>query len=798
MSARSRRGSVVSWVASGACLIGAVLVLSPLGGAPASGAQASSAVTVQGTGRFADLKVTVSQTEHLINQVVDVKWSGGKQTTPTTGGFSSDYLQIMQCWGDDPAGPDRRDCQFGALSSDTRGGNWATSRQVDYGSTLKDPNERATTTSIPFRSVSGVTVPDAPNQFFDAYSTNELPFARTYADGTGEEHVEIQTVREAPGLGCGARLEGGKVRDCWLVIVPRDDVDADGSKTTSSVQSSPLSQSNWDQRLVVRLHFDPVGLACPIGTPERRLVGQEEVSEAVSRWQPVLCQETGSIFGFSQINDDLARAQTLAADPWLSFVSKPLDPENVADGRSLSYAPVSVSGVGIAFNIDGSPTDTAPEDEASKAGARVPSLRLNARLVAKLLTQSYRLATLDPDKLGRNPLAMGYDPEFKQLNPGLSHQDIRALARITVPVGQTDAFAELWRWVAADRSARAFLNGDPDPWGMTVNAAYKGLDLTRSDFPLSDLTCRTFDTGTPDLCPLDAFAYAADIHDGTRAAARGSTLARTAYTPGTVGGYKLAQPQLSGTHAVLAVSDTATAARYQLPMASLQNAAGRFVAPDRAGLAAGLDSLKPSSVAGVEVPDPTSSSDAAYPLTHVTYAVTSPEHLTGDEATAYSRFLTYVATKGQVLGAAPGLLPDGYVPLPAAMRARTLAMAKAVGAAATASPSASPSASSSVPPATVPSTPVDAGGGVVPPATGLPAGPDASAPAAPGAAPSAPASGAASASPTAPATALASTVTTPGSPAGGSRYALAALLLLTAAVLIARSLTGARTTRAGP
>lgn len=781
------RARSLSWLASGLCVLGAVLLLTPLGGAPAEGAPVGSAVTVRGTGRFAGLSVTVSQTQHLINQVVDVTWSGGVQTVPRTGSFSSDYLQIMQCWGDDPAGPDREQCQFGALGTDTRGGTWSASRQIAYGAYLTDPREPGEPTgNVPFRSVSGVRAPDAPNQFFDAYSTNEVPFARTYADGTGEEHVEVQTVREAPGLGCGARLAGGKVRDCWLVVVPRDQTEVDGQTTIAALASSPLSESNWADRIVIPLHFDPVGLACPIGTPERRLVGQEEVGEAISRWQPVLCQRTGSIFGFSQINDDLARAQTRAEDPWLSFVSDPVDPETLVDGRSLAYAPVTVSGVGIAFNIDGSPASSAPDEEARRAGARVPSLRLNARLVAKLLTQSYQSATLDPDAPRRNPLALGFDPEFKQLNPDLAHQDIRALERIVVPVGQTDAFAAVWRWIAADRQARAFLDGDPDPWGAVVNHAYRGMSLRRSDFPLDDLYCQTFDTGTPDLCPLDAFAYAADIHDAARAAARGSTLARTLFTPGSTGGYRLAPLQLSGTHAVMVISDTATAARYQLPMASLQNAAGRFVAPDDAGLTAGLESLVPTAVEGVETVDPSAASDAAYPLVHVGYAVTSPEHLQPDEATAYARFLRYAATAGQVRGAAPGLLPAGYVPLTATMRKQALATADRVAAA---TATATPEPTSSTPTAVSSQAVIDSelGGASAPNAVG----------AAPGTAASAPAaspSGSAASDPTAPVAAA----ITPSDPAGVSRYASAGLLLLTALVLAARSLTGTRRDRAGP
>jgi hypothetical protein len=82
--------------------------------APAAGTPSDSAVTVSGTGAFANVKVTVGQTKNLVNQAVTVSWTGGAPTLPA-GGFGVDYLQIMQCWGDDPSGPDRTQCQLAGL-----------------------------------------------------------------------------------------------------------------------------------------------------------------------------------------------------------------------------------------------------------------------------------------------------------------------------------------------------------------------------------------------------------------------------------------------------------------------------------------------------------------------------------------------------------------------------------------------------------------------------------------------------------------------------------------------------------
>jgi hypothetical protein len=62
-----------------AMMLGATVISVLLGATPASaaGAPTDSVMTKPGTGDFANLEVTVSQTENLINQVVTVSWTGG-------------------------------------------------------------------------------------------------------------------------------------------------------------------------------------------------------------------------------------------------------------------------------------------------------------------------------------------------------------------------------------------------------------------------------------------------------------------------------------------------------------------------------------------------------------------------------------------------------------------------------------------------------------------------------------------------------------------------------------------------
>ena len=118
---------------SGLALIasGAVLAV-PASASPADRGPRleGSAVTKEGNGPFTGLKVTVAQTQNLVNQVVRVTWEGGKPTSPEFGLVGINYLQIMQCWGGTlEDGPPREQCVYGAQKS-ANGGQNTNSRQM--------------------------------------------------------------------------------------------------------------------------------------------------------------------------------------------------------------------------------------------------------------------------------------------------------------------------------------------------------------------------------------------------------------------------------------------------------------------------------------------------------------------------------------------------------------------------------------------------------------------------------------------------------------------------------------------
>jgi hypothetical protein len=749
-----------------------VLVLGPQHEAAATG---DGSETKSGSGRFSDLKVTVSKVDHMRNEVVRVSWTGGEPSFTSGRNYYTNYLQIMQCWGDEDA-PQREKCQYGGTFDDPRGGQATSTREIVNNGQLDDSNETYTAPYpaypvVPFAPVNGnAPVTDKRNPYFDTLSTNEIDYGRTASDGTGEEFFEVQTGREASGLGCGAKKDDGSARDCWLVVVPRDDVEVNGKtvdQLSGRLETSPLAASNFANAISFRLHFDPLAVTCTIGAEERQLVGNEEASEAVARWQPALCDKTGETYGYTQLGDELARAQVVGSQPWLSLVHRPLDPGANSDQRLVTYAPVTVSAVGIGVVIERNPKDGASDEEKARRGTRVLDLKLNARLVAKLLTQSYKGAVSgDATYLGNNPDSLVHDKEFLALNPEFAQlQYFNTLYSITNPLDRTDANLAVWQWVKSDPAARSFINGTADSWGTKVNPYYKGMDLGRPEFPRADPSCIKFSaaSGMTNLCALDHLAYAQDFHAGARAAIRGLTLQNDTWDYGPPARWKQNPPQSAGERAVLALMDTATAARFKVSMAQLKNASGHYVSPTNAGMGAAVAAMKPSGTPGVVVMNPASKAAGAYPMTQITYAVTAPRLLSEDDAKAYSEFLTYAADEGQTPGIEPGRLPDGYLPLTTALRKQTRAAAALIA-----------KRGGPLPPTHATS------GGDTPAATGDNA-PSASAPVA-AAAPVA----SAPTSPVSPATIVPASVTTPAVRANASRFALVGAALLGVIALLGR------------
>ncbi|MET8983740.1 hypothetical protein ABZX85_50105 [Streptomyces sp. NPDC004539] len=698
-----------------ALLAATALALLPLPPSTAQAATADSSVTKSGTkgahDDFTSLKVTVHQTRGLRGQALRVTWTGG---TPAKVGEGRNFLSLMQCWGDDANGPDRTQCEYGSAAGAQPGDGRTVApatdpRETDTGT----PTDQWGGHYVPFKPVEGqggATTGPKDTTYFTSGDTNAVPFLPNDGDGGGDVAFEVKSSLEQPALGCGARTTPqGAVQPCWLVAVPRGAHDADGGEGNSgSLQSSSLSETNWDQRIAFRLDFEPVGDSCDADKAERRIIGSELGTDAITSWQSALCSSGTHRFTFTQAGEEEARTAVTAPSDSSPGLALLLDP--VADVPEVVHAPVAISGLSIGF--------VWMYERADQARVPLTGLKLNQRLLAKALTQSYAGSlVLNRDKvpayLGSNPRFIGQDPEFQKLNPGL-----KELAKevsdsplgLAVSSANTDSARLLWKYVLADPAAREFLQGKADPWGMKVNPSYRDNVVTSAldYFPKADLT--PTDVGCTDgrtlsRSGLDMVPYTNDMHDAALKIRRGDIGSAYLCVLDSSGLPKLTgdgRPAVTNQRQY-GVVDIPSALRYQLDTAALPNADGTYVTPSTASLLAAVARMPDSAVPGVKTADPAGATGDAYPLTAVVYAAASTDQA-ADARRDYARVITYAAGDGQVQGTARGLLPEGYAPLPAALR--TQAREAAVRLEKGVTPSASPSPSGDVP-----VTGGDAGGG---------------------------------------------------------------------------------------
>jgi len=647
---------------------------------------------------FEALEVTVSQVQDLTYQAVNVSWTGGIETSAQQ--LAANYLQIMQCWDDGSGTADRTNCQFGAATGSTVSllGSNAMTRSLGYEG--EDPLQDYTgifdippplgefehVYSVPFDTAPSTRYPDGESThdielFFGPTSTNEISGARTTADGSGELNFEIQTAVEAPHLGCGAEQADGEIRQCWLVVVPRGEVTADGQYYQDGVNGrlggSPLSQSNWDNRIEFPLEFRGVVSNCEIGAAETRTTGNEMVATAFGSWQSAMCA-ADNVFGFSMIGDSESRRNIVsdtAGAARLAFVDNPLSAKEAKES-TLVYAPAVKSALTIAFNINYTIKGGYPLEY--KEGQQVTDMVLNPRLVAKLLTQSYQDDVPGGELLpylSTNAVNLRLDPEFLELNPEFDQfVESAEPAGLMVPIGNEDIFAQVWKWIKADADANAFLSGTADEWGMVVNTNYQTLDInndsTINSFPKADLsTYRESESiPAPGYGTFELRPYVADLHDGGVRAFRGDSGTKVFWdVQRSPAAFVSGGAQELGRRFMLTITDLATAQRLGLSTAKLINPNGQAVEATTESINSAISEFVDTE-AGVKVSTAELTKDESYPLATMTYAAVDVCRATIAELASYSAFLKLISGEGQTIGNNVGEIPTGYVPLDRAQK----------------------------------------------------------------------------------------------------------------------------------
>ncbi|MBA2954209.1 hypothetical protein GON03_07740 [Nocardioides sp. MAH-18] len=596
--------------------------------------------------------------------------------------------------------------------------------------------EQLTARWLPFRAAGGTTyyggpdpgvgcTPQAPES--DDAESGGMPSNTTYgitgADGTGATDFAVWTAAENASLGCSAAVDCALVAvpivglscDAWGTRLPAGSpqttkagvplstsqlttADATCRRTGAYAPGAPRSStttdqavrgslwwspSNWRNRITVPLGFAQTGAVCDAVSkePPLEIMGSTALNELTASWRPKFCTTDG-LFTFTHVQqaDSLARTLVNSGEIDAALTSAP---KASGYSRPVVQAPLAFTGFAIAFNID---------DANHRRRER---LNLNARLVAKLLTTSYAADPVVRDNhpsIGGNPYNLTLDPEFRALNPGLAQSsNLEAAAALQLSSASSDLTWALTSWINADPEARAWLDGTPDPWGMTVNANYLKVALPVDNWTNRDawIAPQSYQDGnacyakspTPfmQLIGNQPGSLSTVVLDMQFASSAVSTICRfDGYDPTTLP-LRTQGRQTVGYRFVLGLVSLSAARRYNLRTAALQTTAsdidgaftvaGRtFVEPDLAGLQAAAGLLAPS--AGTWAIDDakisTPAGRAAYPGAVPVSAVIPTRGLDQATATKLAKLLCYSRAEGQVSGPSNGQLPAGYLPVTAA------------------------------------------------------------------------------------------------------------------------------------
>jgi phosphate transport system substrate-binding protein len=136
--------------------------------------------------------------------------------------------------------------------------------------------------------------------------------------------------------------------------------------------------------------------------------------------------------------------------------------------------------------------------------------------------------------------------------------------------------------------------------------------------------------------------------------------------------------QVRQTPGAIGYVDLTYALQNNLPVASIKNQAGKFVAPSAAATSAAIASFAPDLAKDVRTPivNPPASAPAAYPISGLTFLIVPKDGSDVAKRTALRNFVQYIIQDGQTTA---GSL--NYAPLPEAIKKQDLAALKQLTAA---------------------------------------------------------------------------------------------------------------------
>ncbi|MGH3397496.1 MAG: hypothetical protein ACRDPO_22665, partial [Streptosporangiaceae bacterium] len=554
--------------------------------------------------------VTVSQTRNLLNQTIRVSWKGLTPTPPGSLPYSQGTtpypVVIAECRGTHPA--HLTDC-FGIANHDgTQGGE---------------------------------------NQFGpynDVWST-------TTARGTGVADIPVLSELQNQFLGCTP------TRPCSLAVIPvqggdilqspfscakhLEDSIAGGNTSTSQITfGSPrpgAPQCSWAKRIVVPLRFAPSSANCKFSSPAFTVIGSPMAQREMDQWDTGLCEQASPLsisYSFS-LPEPAAIAAVQSGGDDVALTTRPAA-SLTGPHHKYAYAPVSVSAVSIPYWVDNANT-----------GTQFTHLKLDPRLVAKMLTTSYDLSAAactphrskgcDPGIDG-NPADIIVDREFTKLNPGIGIDNTSlgsASISSDVPIvqsGPSDMTYMVTRWIAANKPASSFLTGIPDQWGTRINSYYSNVKYPTDAFVPQDPSTVVQHAYSP------VFPLALGVQDMVNAWPPGTGFLQQFCGNGPKGYCRLSQ-EIPGTRVLFGVLDYADTTAFSVPSAAILNPAGRYVTPSQESMAAALNSMVDDGNKITQEVSTKSKNPREYPLTMVIYAMVPISGVHQAKADAIARWL---------------------------------------------------------------------------------------------------------------------------------------------------------------
>lgn len=661
-----------------------------------------------------DVTVTADRTTELRGRErIHISWtgahpSGGRSASPFGElGMLQEYpVVILQCRGlDDPTLP--ADQQ---VSPETC---WTSSRiqrsqsmdasqavwRQDAFATEADRAEKSGLVPLPaecndpptfsthvtaFRAADGTVHPSctaetmAPEAAVGAAFPPAEMAAFSDVDGNGSVKFEVRTDVENESLGCSDQVA------CSVVVIPITGIscatdDRECSKAGRFVPGASnfanegvdlavsgqlwWSASNWRNRFAIPLDFGLPPDACDVldARPPTGFYGSELMAQASLQWSPAYCLDKKRFkFQHNKMADEAGFNLAENGGGVAAFVSS----EHPTKGSDpVAYAPTAVTGFSVGYVID----------RPDNAGEYL-DLRLNARLLAKLMTQSYVASERGRGHPGMstNPTSLNLDPEFQRLNPGLDTTAREAGATLLSLSESSDVLQALTSYIAQDEAAMDFVAGKPDPWGMRVNPSYEKIALPTSQWPLLDDYVAPSEQECYQQNPAPYFTQVAAPVTSLRKIAEAVLDAwpnvqtkcdrATSSDPWKIG---RVDRQGVGTRYVLGLVSTGDAERLGLAQASLETAGGTYVAPTTASMARAIKVAEPS-----ESGDAPFSLDmarvvkaGAYPGTMVVYTAARTANLPEGDAAKVAEFIRVATSEGQEPGFGNGQLPAGYLPI---------------------------------------------------------------------------------------------------------------------------------------